>query len=167
VAGGRRGFIPASGHASVAAMTTTLTGGCQCGRIRYEAALDSDEAYLCHCGMCRKATGGVSIAFVNLPKAAVTWTTQAPEQYRSSPIAYRGFCVTCGTPLTFAFPDSDKMDLTVGSFDNPSWFVPRHHFSIETRLEPWVDTSHLPGYRLDEHANVVERWKKAIGEYPG
>ena len=144
-----------------------MTGGCQCGRIRYEAEIASDEAYLCHCGMCRRATGGVSIAFVGLRKDAIRWTTQPPDQYASSPIATRGFCRECGTPLTFAFPDSETMDLTLGSFDEPGHFVPHHHFSIETRLERWVDTSHLPGYRLDEHANVVERWKKAIGDYPG
>ncbi len=37
-------------------MTERRTGGCQCGRIRYTAQLESLNAYLCHCRMCQKAT---------------------------------------------------------------------------------------------------------------
>jgi hypothetical protein len=100
-------------------MTETMTGGCACGRIRYTAQIASDEAYLCHCRMCQRATGGVSIAFVNLPKASVTWATE-PDWYASSPIAQRPFCSKCGTPLGFSYPDGPNIDLTVGSFDDPS-----------------------------------------------
>ena len=57
--------------------------------------------------------------------------------------------------------------LTTGSCDDPSRFASHHNVSAATRLVPWVDTAHPPGYRLDEHMNVVEQWKKAIGEYPG
>ena len=40
-------------------MTERMTGGCQCGRVRYAAEIDSDEAYLCHCRMCQRATGAL------------------------------------------------------------------------------------------------------------
>lgn len=146
-------------------MTTTLTGGCQCGRIRYTARLASMDAYLCHCGMCRRATGGVSIAFVQVAKAEMTWSRE-PDWYASSPIARRPFCSACGTPLGFEFPDSDMRDVTVGSFDDPSGFVPTHHFAVDSRLEHWRDTSHLPGSRIDENPNVVDRWIKATGKLP-
>jgi hypothetical protein len=144
----------------------TMTGGCQCGRIRYAADIDGDEAYLCHCGMCRRATGGVSAAFTNVAKAALRWTTQEPDRFASSPIALRGFCRDCGTPLTFEYPDSEKLDLTIGSFDEPGYFRPAHHFSVETRLEPWVDTSHLPGYRLVDNPNTIDRWIRTVGKLP-
>jgi hypothetical protein len=144
----------------------TMTGGCQCGRVRYAAQIDSDEAYLCHCGMCRRATGGVSIAFRNLKKADVTWTAAEPDYYVSSPIARRGFCARCGTPLTFEFPDSENMDLTIGSFDDPRRFVPHHHFSPETMLPRWRDTADLPGIRLDENPATVDRWVAATGKLP-
>jgi hypothetical protein len=111
-------------------MPDRMTGGCQCGRIRYAAEIDSDEAYLCHCRMCQRATGGVSIAFRNVPKAAVTWERE-PDRYRSSPFAQRGFCPACGTPLTFEFDDGKNLDLTVGSFDDPARFRPTSHFGKE------------------------------------
>src|SRR5688572_24095264 len=30
-------------------MTQTMTGGCACGKVRFEATVEPDEAYLCHC----------------------------------------------------------------------------------------------------------------------
>lgn len=129
---------------------TSMTGGCQCGRIRYTAQVDSDDAYLCHCRMCQRATGGVSIAFRSMKRADVQWEHH-PDRYRSSPIAERGFCSTCGTPLTFEFLEgSDSLDLTVGSFDDPYRFKPTHHFSPETWHENWLDTRRLPVTRVDE-----------------
>lgn len=143
-----------------------MTGGCQCGRVRYEAIITDDEASLCHCGMCRRATGGVAAALKTVAVADVTWTAAAPDIYRSSPIAERPFCSACGSPLGFHFLDSDEMELTIGSFDEPARFRPTANFSVETALPAWMDATHLPGKRLDEHPPVAERWKKAVGKLP-
>lgn len=143
-------------------MTTTMTGGCACGRVRFSAQVASPDAYLCHCRMCQRATGSVSIAFHNLPQAAVTWEGE-PDWYRSSPIAKRPFCAGCGTSLGFAYvEDSAKLDLTVASFDEPSYFKPTlPHFGAESLHEAWLDTSALPRTRSDEYQPLTERWKQA------
>ncbi|OWK29348.1 GFA family protein [Sphingomonas dokdonensis] len=144
----------------------TMTGGCQCGRVRYSAEIESDDAYLCHCRMCQRATGGVSIAFVNVPVAAVRWDS-APDWYQSSPIAHRPFCATCGTPLGFAFlKDGENVDLTVGSFDDPSRFKPVHHYATESMHEAWIDTRDLPRIRSEQNENVRQRWMDACGKTP-
>src|SRR5688500_11450661 len=54
------------------AMTELMHGGCAGGRVRYRVSIGDDEAYLCHCRMCQRATGSVSIAFKNVKKADVT-----------------------------------------------------------------------------------------------
>ncbi len=145
---------------------TTMTGGCQCGRLRYTAEVDSGDAYLCHCRMCQRATGGVSIAFKNVKRADVTWERE-PDRYASSPIAHRGFCAACGTPLTFEYDeDSDTIDLTVGSFDDPFRFKPTSHFGVETRHEDWIDTRGLPEHRCDGYQPLVKRWKDAGAKFP-
>lgn len=142
-------------------MTETMTGGCQCGRVRYTAILENFDAYLCHCRMCQRATGGVSIAFVNLRKDQRKWEA-GPDWYASSPIARRPFCRDCGTPLGFEYPDSENCDLTVGSFDDPSRFAPTNHFGAESMHPAWLDTKGLPTHRCDEYASLVDRWK-AVG----
>ncbi len=147
-------------------MGETVTGGCNCGRIRYGVEIDDDDAFPCHCRMCQRATGGVSIAFKNVKKAKARWPNGEPDYYQSSPIAHRPFCSACGTPLGFAFPDGENMDLTVGSFDDPGRYRPVHHFGVESIHEAWIDTSSLPCYRVDEHKPVVDRWIAATGKLP-
>ena len=144
---------------------TEMTGGCACGKIRYAAEIENDEAYLCHCRMCQRATGGVSIAFKNVKKADVTWERE-PDQYASSPIASRGFCSACGTSLTFAFPDSENLDLTVGSFDDPSRFAPKHHFGAESIHRAWLNTEGLPEMRTQDYQKLVDKWVEATGKVP-
>ncbi|MBC2777706.1 GFA family protein [Parasphingopyxis marina] len=143
-----------------------MTGGCQCSRIRYEVDAENDEAYLCHCRMCQRATGGVSIAFKNVPKASVRWTTQEPDYYASSPIARRGFCSACGTPLTFEYPDSDNMDLTVGSLDDPSGLKPKHNFGAEGLHEHWLNAADLPRYKAADYEPLKKRWEEKVGKVP-
>ena len=141
-------------------MAERMTGGCACGRVRYTAAVADWDAYLCHCRMCQRATGSVSIAFKNLRRADVEWEGE-PDWYESSPIARRPYCRDCGTSLGFAYPDSDKMDLTVASFDDPLRFRPVSHFGAESIHRAWIDTAGLPETRSDEYQPLVDRWAKA------
>ena len=147
-------------------MADSMTGGCACGRVRYTAQIADDDAYLCHCRMCQRTTGSVSIAFKTMPKADIAWEGE-PDWYASSPIARRPYCRECGTSLGFHYPDSEKMDLTVASFDDPSRFVPRHHFGVESLHRAWLNTEGLPECRSDEYQGLVDRWVKATGSFPG
>lgn len=76
-------------------MSDTVTGGCQCGRVRYSVEIAYDDAYLCHCRYCQRATGGVFAALKRVPRAA------EPERYGSPPIAMRAGCRERAVPLTY------------------------------------------------------------------
>jgi len=142
-----------------------MTGGCQCGQVRFRAEVDPEGAYACHCKMCRRATGGAWAAFVNVAQDAVRWERE-PDWYQSSPIAHRPFCARCGTPFGFAFLDGRNMDLTVGSFDEPDAFRPAHNYASESILPAWLDLHALPGKRSEDNENVVQRWRAAGLEVP-
>jgi hypothetical protein len=147
-------------------MANQMTGGCACGRVRYTVQLRDDDAYLCHCRMCQRATGSVSIAFKSVMQADVTWE-HGPDWYDSSPIAQRPYCRECGTSFGFRFREgSDKMDLTVASFDDPSRFKPKHHFGAESMHRAWLNTEGLPEYRTDQYQKLVDKWIKATGKMP-
>jgi hypothetical protein len=139
-----------------------LTGGCLCGSVRYEATPDHRDGYYCHCRMCQLAFGNTRAAYINLRKREVRWLTP-PSYYASSKIARRGFCSHCGTPLTFEFHDSERMDLSVGSLDNPADVKPTTHFSVETRIANWHAVDGLPGERLDTNERINTRWRDAYG----
>jgi hypothetical protein len=148
-------------------MPEQMTGGCACGRIRYTVTVEPNEAYLCHCRMCQRATGSVSIAFVTFSLDGLCWERE-PDWYDSSPIARRPYCRECGTSLGFMFKkDADKMDLTVASFDDPSPFTPRHHFGAESMHRAWTNTEGLPEYRTEQYQVLVDKWVKATGSFPG
>jgi hypothetical protein len=142
------------------------SGGCQCRRVRYTALVDPTEAYLCHCRMCQRATGGVAAALVGVKQADLAWEGE-PAWYDSSPIAQRPFCRECGTPLGFRFREgSENADLTVGTFDDPWDFVPQRHFGAESIHEAWIFTSALPRTRTDENEPIVRRWVQADAKPP-
>ena len=142
------------------------SGGCQCGKVRYTVQVDPAEAYLCHCKMCQRATGGFAAAFVGVKQADVAWAGE-PDWYESSPIARRPFCSSCGTPIGFRFAEgSSNMDLTIGSFDDPSEFTPKHHFGAESIHEAWLDTSALPRIKTSDYDVLVKKWADATGQVP-
>ena len=148
-------------------MGKTMTGGCAFGKVRVEAQVENDDAYLCHCRMCQRATGSISIAFKNVKQADVTWAGQ-PDWYDSSPIAIRPYCRECGTSLGFQFKQgSENMDLTVASFDDPSGFKPKHHFGAESMHRAWINTEGLPEMRTEDYQKLVDKWVDATGQFPG
>ena len=146
--------------------TIEKTGGCQCGKVRYTVQVDPAEAYLCHCKMCQRATGGFAAAFVGVKQADVVWSGE-PDWFESSPIARRPFCARCGTPIGFRFAEgTSNMDLTVGSFDDPADFKPKHHFGAESIHEAWLDTSALPRIKTSDYDVLVKKWVDATGKVP-
>jgi hypothetical protein len=147
-------------------MADEMRGGCACGRVRYTAKIDSEDAYLCHCRICQRVTGSVSIAFKHVKIADVSWESP-PDWYDSSPIARRPYCRECGTSLGFTFRQgSENMDLTVASFDDPSRFKPTLHFGAESMHRAWLNTEGLPEHKTTDHQPLVDMWVEAAGSVP-
>lgn len=140
-----------------------------CGRSRFRARVKSDEAYLCHCRMCQRASGNVSLALVSVAVDGVTWDGE-PAWYESSPIAKRPFCAHCGTTLGFMFSDgkSPNMDLTVAAFDDPGYFRCTSHFAPESRWPAWHGRAveGLPETQAADNPSTRDRWIAACGKLP-
>ena len=115
---------------------TKITGGCQCGRVRY-AASGTPDVSVCHCRMCQKAVGGPFISLAMFKPNEVTWTRGQPASFRSSTVATRLFCAACGTPLAYVDDDSGNVELTLGSLDHPEQLAPTRATSTESML-PWT-----------------------------
>ncbi len=95
--------------------------------------------------MCRRATGGPFAVLVWLPASSIEWATRLPASRRSSPIAQRGFCASCGTPIYLKYDGAEEMGVLIGTLEHPEDFVPQYHYGTEGRL-PWADCgSGLPG----------------------
>jgi len=109
---------------------SALTGGCQCGAVRYRIEGGVSHSHFCHCRMCQKASGGVFAALAGAYRDKVTF--EGPlALFESSSVAERGFCAACGTPLTFAYKDSEWMNVTIGSLDDPEQAPLETHWGVE------------------------------------
>ncbi|WP_158965117.1 GFA family protein [Chachezhania sediminis] len=98
------------------------TGGCLCGAVRYTLVQAPDHYDACHCGMCRKFSGGVEFGF-DTPPDSVTWEgAENIRTYRSSDWAERGFCGTCGSSLFYRTvgdgPAAGFLSMAGGSLDS-------------------------------------------------
>ena len=145
-----------------------VTGGCQCGAVRYRADAVLDSAHICHCRMCQKAVGNVFAALIGIPRAAFTWTRGAPSLFQSSDPVIRGFCRDCGTPLLYDYTASKHLNVTIGSLDNPAAFRPRMQFGTEARMLWFHDISRLPdeGTTEETMANAVTAITASNHQHP-
>jgi len=112
----------------------SVTGGCQCGAVRFRAERPG-EASICHCRMCQKATGGLFGPYVALDGLA--WTRGDRKRFQSSNKVWRGFCEACGTPLTWEHVGG-LMSVAIGALDDPAAVRVSEQLGSESKL-PWVD----------------------------
>jgi hypothetical protein len=121
-----------------------LTGGCQCGAIRFAVSAPPVKVSVCHCRMCQKASGAPFASFADIPSESFSWTRGKPAAFRSSSIAERDFCADCGTPLSFRRIDGPRIEIMTGAFDRPDRVVPTQQFGSESRLGWVVAIANLP-----------------------
>jgi hypothetical protein len=131
-------------------MPDSITGGCQCGAVRYSISSPFENPHICHCRMCQKAFGNYFAALAGTKKTGLHWTKGEPSFFRSSEIVQRGFCKDCGTPLTFAYDNSDRIAVSIGSLDRPEAVTPAHQYGIEGRLPAFALLQTLPGTRTED-----------------
>ncbi len=127
-----------------------VTGGCQCGAVRYRLKQPPHKVSVCFCRMCQKAVGNYFGAFASSRIVDVVWTRGRPTIFASSEVAERGFCRDCGTPLSFSYPGMGTLSLAVGSLDDAAAFPPSHAYGVEGRA-PWFDRlCRLDGSRTED-----------------
>jgi hypothetical protein len=122
-----------------------LTGGCQCGAVRYALGQQPDNVHVCHCRMCQKAVGGPFAVICPVLKPALRVTRGTISYFRSSDVGRRGFCSACGTPLTFDYPEGDDIGVLAGTLDEPDRAPPVVQYGNESRLSWYGDLARLPG----------------------
>jgi hypothetical protein len=89
-----------------------MTGGCQCGAVRYALAAMPTAPSICHCRMCQKAFGSYFAPLAGVRLAEIAWTRGALATFRSSDKVERGFCRDCGTPLTYRVLGRDRISVS-------------------------------------------------------
>ena len=137
----------------------TITGGCQCGAVRFEIIGPMMGVGNCHCNACRKAQGAAFRTRARVRKADFRWISGESEvrDHQTSPGFHRGFCGQCGSPvvnwnseLAEASRNNparlETYGIAVASLDGDPGVRPGFHCFVAFKA-PWHDiTDDLPQY---------------------
>lgn len=92
-------------------------GHCLCGAVYVTALAISNKIGACHCGMCRRWTGGPSMSI----SCGSDVTFEGEENitvFESSQWAERGFCNKCGSHLFYRLKTNKHYYIPAGIFEN-------------------------------------------------
>jgi hypothetical protein len=123
-------------------MRLPLTGGCCCGRVRYEIAAAPTALYCCHCKDCQRQSGSAFAMSMFVPRDSLAITAGTPKIWRRRADSGRFmqcvFCGDCGTRL-YNEPESrpDVIVVKPGTLDDTSWLNPVGEIWTRSR-QPWV-----------------------------
>lgn len=135
---------------SDAKRSPVMTGGCQCGAVRYALASVPTEPSICYCRMCQKAFGNYFAPLAGVPLKDLRWTRGTPGVFRSSDAVERGFCRDCGTPLFYRVLGKDRISVSLGSLDEPRKVRPTIQYGVESRVFPLQELAGLPEETTEE-----------------
>jgi hypothetical protein len=123
-------------------MAKKLTGGCQCGTIRYEITGTPNALVVCHCTDCQRQSGSAFGMTLPVNEVDFRMTKGEVKTYASTSAAGRGklgaFCPDCGTRI-YHKPEWRKGTVSVkpGTLDDTSWLKPEMHLWTSSK-QGWV-----------------------------
>jgi hypothetical protein len=127
----------------------SYAGKCLCGAVRFTAEIAKMEHNACHCGMCRRWSGGAP--FFAVRSENVKWENEANiGRYDSSAWAERGFCKTCGTALFYYFKAAKRYAMSAGVFDDNNQFVLTREIFIDCKPDGYALSGDHPRWTEEE-----------------
>jgi hypothetical protein len=117
-----------------------LTGGCDCGAIRYECTGEPITSFNCHCRSCQRYTGSGFIASTLFPISTFSIVKGALREYESTAEngsrIFRGFCEQCGSPIATRLERIPTVvGIPAGSMDDPSQHKPTMDLFVRDKQE--------------------------------
>ena len=146
--GGRRDSVPG--------MTELpLTGGCNCGAVRFEVTAEIPIASYCHCTRCQRRTGAAASpnAHVAADTLKIVAGQDALRRWKPDDGGEKWFCSVCGSSVYSNNPaHADPVSVRMGGFDSDPGVRPsvRQFVSYAASWEDIPDDG-LPRYPESRH----------------
>ena len=118
-----------------------LGGGCNCGAVRYRISRAPLTAYICHCHLCQKRTGGAFSLSMVFPKEALEFTAGKPA--RTERVLPNGdknlswICAACHSRIHTRRESWPTLNLRAGTLDDTSWVRPAAQMWVSS-AQPWA-----------------------------
>lgn len=112
------------------------SGACNCGAVAFEIIGDLSGVFVCHCSICRRATGSNGIAVAVVDNDAFRWirgedhiaTWKKPDANWQM-----WFCPTCGSPVP-GINDETRMFVPAGLIrDGGESLKVIHHIWVDSK----------------------------------
>ena len=131
-------------------MSSSYTGGCLCGELRYEILSEPITVYNCHCTECQKVAAsafGMSVR-VTAEKFNITMgQSKSFETVADSGRSKLGFfCPECGIRICGKPASGDLVVVKAGTLDNPNWFEPIAHIWTRSAQSWFIFADGLPKF---------------------
>jgi hypothetical protein len=123
----------------------TLTGGCECGAVRYQVADAFLYAANCHCSRCRAATGSAFKPFAGIERGKLEITEgQSMLLVVGEENSNDTRCGACGSLLFSVVRDGEYVHVAMGSLVDAPAIRPASHIYVGSKA-PWFEiTDDLP-----------------------
>ncbi len=119
-----------------------LKGSCLCGDITFETEAEPQGASMCHCGQCRKQSGGIwSSAYVADNDLTITGDV---HWFEASQTAKRGSCPRCGSYLFWKAHDEDTISFALGAVDGPTGLELTKHIFVRDKGDYYTIADDVP-----------------------
>lgn len=118
----------------------TLTGGCFCGRVRYEFAPEYLAYRYCFCSRCRKQRGTAHAANIFVNQAGFKWLQgeEAIRRYDLEGARFGNcFCENCGSPVPRPALAGKAYLIPAGTIDEDPGIMPEGAIFWDSRVD-WL-----------------------------
>ena len=127
-----------------------IDGGCLCGSVSFEAEVDPEQVFVCHCTDCQTQSGSTFRTIVRAISGTFKLTGGSVKQYvkhaESGNPRSLAFCPECGTPI-YGGPAPGAagfMSIRVGTIRQREQLRPIAQVWCRS-AQPWLDQlSELP-----------------------
>ena len=140
-------------------MSRVRHGACLCGACRFTATPEHG-AHACHCGNCRKWSGGIFLS-VHCG-TSVVFNADAPlVHFASSDWAERVFCGRCGSSLVCQMRDGSSQIVSIQAFDAPGDFAMESQIYVDHKPDNYALANRT---EMLTEAEVIAKYATAGGE---
>jgi hypothetical protein len=120
-----------------------IDGGCHCGTLTYEAEVDPDGVFICHCTDCQKISGSAFRTVVPAPEETFRFLTGEPKIYiktgDSGAERPQAFCPNCGSPIyaTSVGEGPKVLGIRLGTVRQRDQLRPKAHYWYRS-AQDWI-----------------------------